>query len=82
MENTRVTIKLEDLVSVVRSHATDDPRLAIFMLNDMGFEEACKRAKEDRDTGLLSAILMINARRTDDGEDAVMLIDMIDDGQF
>lgn len=81
MENARVKMKIEDLIPVYSTHL-DDARLAIFMLNDTGFEEACKRAKEDRDTGLLSAILMINARRRDDGDDAVMLIDTIDGMQL
>ena len=60
----------------------DDARLAIFLLNDFGFEEATKSALEDEDFELVAAIQMINDRRTDAGEDAVKLIDAIDDGQF
>lgn len=81
MENTRVTMKLEDLMGVVRQTSTDDARMAIFTLNDIGFEEATKAALDEEDFNLLTAIQLIANRRTDDGEDAVKLIDMIDEMQ-
>ncbi len=75
----RETIKLEDLLDVVRRSAADDPRLAIFMLNDMGFEQAIRGAQEDGDKGLEETIRTIDSLRTEAGEDAVRLIDMIDE---
>ena len=81
MQNARVTIGRNDLMNIVDRFA-DDARLAIFLLNDFGFEEATKSALEDEDFELVAAIQMINDRRTDAGEDAVKLIDAIDDGQF
>ena len=82
MENTRVPMKLEDLMDVVRQTSTDDARMAIFSLNDIGFKEATKAALDEDDFNLLTAIQMIANRRTDDGEDAVKLIDAIDGMQF
>ena len=81
MQNARVTIGRNDLMNIVDRFA-DDARLAIFLLNDFGFEEATKSALEDEDFELVAAIQMINDRRTDAGEDAVKLIDAIDDGKF
>lgn len=81
MQNARVTIGRNDLMNIVDRFA-DNARLAIFLLNDFGFEEATKSALEDEDFELVAAIQMINDRRTDAGEDAVKLIDAIDDGQF
>ena len=81
MQNARVTIGRNDLMNIVDRFA-DDARLAIFLLNEFGFEEATKSALEDEDFELVAAIQMINDRRTDAGEDAVKLIDAIDDGQF
>lgn len=81
MQNARVTIGRNDLMNIVDRFA-DNARLAIFLLNDFGFEEATKSALDDEDFELVAAIQMINDRRTDAGEDAVKLIDMIDDGQF
>ena len=81
MQNARVTIGRNDLMNIVDRFA-DDARLAIFLLNDFGFEEATKSALEDEDFELVAAIQMINDRRTDAGEDAVKLIAAIDDGQF
>lgn len=82
MENTRVTMKLEGLVDVVRNTNADDARLAIFLINDIGFEEATKTALDEGDMGLVAALQMIANRRTDDGEDAVKLIDIIDGMQL
>lgn len=81
MENTRVKIGRNDIMNIVDAYG-DVARLAIFMLNDFGFEEAFKSALDDEDFELAAAIQMINDRRTDAGEDAVKLIDAIDDGQF
>jgi hypothetical protein len=75
-------MKLEDLMGVVRQTSTDDARMAIFSLNDIGFKEATKAALDEEDFNLLTAIQLIANRRTDDGEDAVKLIDTIDEMQF
>jgi len=82
MENTRVKMKLEDLVDVVRNTNADDARFAIFLLNDIGFEEAEKTSLDEGDMGLVAALQMITNRRTDEGEDAVKLIDAIDGMQL
>lgn len=82
MENTRVTMKLEGLMDVVRNTHVDDARLAIFLINDIGLEEATKTALDEGDMGLVDALQMIANRRTDDGEDAVKLIDTIDGMQL
>ena len=47
MQNARVTIGRNDLMNIVDRFA-DDARLAIFLLNDFGFEEATKSALETR----------------------------------
>lgn len=82
MENTRVTMKLEGLMDVVRNTNADDARLAIFLINDIGLEEATKTSLDEGDMGLVAALQMIANRRTDDGEDAVKLIDTIDGMQL
>lgn len=81
MENTRVTIKLEDLMRVVRQTSTDDARLAIFTLNDIGFDAAFCAASDEDDFNLLTAIQMIDSLQSVEGQDAEELIDVIDEMQ-
>lgn len=78
MQNSRVKIMQVDLANIVLSSSEDDPRMAIFMLNDMGREEAIKSAIEDGDDGLAETIRRIDDARNDEGQDAIELIDAID----